>query len=259
MSEAGGAGAWPIVLIEVVLVFGGVLAFAWWQIRDVRRAREQSRLEAARAAQEALAAGPGKAPAPAATPAAQPAGAPAADAGAAGRVRIATLGPADLVAYRALMLQAYEQAPDAFVSTAEERRAEPLQWWLHRMAPPSGLGQSFGAFVDGTLVGTVALEYSARAKARHAGLVVGMYVQPEARRLGLGRQLLQAAVAAAAARPGLRQLGLTVTEGNAAALALYEQAGFVAWGVEPMALRTGSGWRGKVHMALRLPGGDSAD
>lgn len=32
---------WPIVLIEIVLVFGGVLAFGWWQLRDV--AREQAR------------------------------------------------------------------------------------------------------------------------------------------------------------------------------------------------------------------------
>jgi hypothetical protein len=27
----------PIVLIEVVLVFGGVLAFGWWQLRSVKR------------------------------------------------------------------------------------------------------------------------------------------------------------------------------------------------------------------------------
>lgn len=34
----------PLILIEVVLVFGGVLAFGWWQLRDVKKAREQSRL-----------------------------------------------------------------------------------------------------------------------------------------------------------------------------------------------------------------------
>jgi len=30
-----------IVLIEVVLVFGGVLLFAWWQLHDLRREKKQ--------------------------------------------------------------------------------------------------------------------------------------------------------------------------------------------------------------------------
>jgi hypothetical protein len=32
----------PIILIEVVLVFGGVLAFGWWQLRSVKRDRQKS-------------------------------------------------------------------------------------------------------------------------------------------------------------------------------------------------------------------------
>jgi hypothetical protein len=32
----------PIVLVEGVLVFGGVLAFGWWQLRDLKKAREQT-------------------------------------------------------------------------------------------------------------------------------------------------------------------------------------------------------------------------
>ncbi len=39
----------PVILIELVLVFGGVLAFAWWQLRSVRRDR---RAAAARREQE---------------------------------------------------------------------------------------------------------------------------------------------------------------------------------------------------------------
>ncbi len=31
----------PIILIEVVLVFGGVLLFAWWQLRDHKKDREK--------------------------------------------------------------------------------------------------------------------------------------------------------------------------------------------------------------------------
>lgn len=38
----------PIVLIELLLIFGGVLAFGWWQLRDLRRAREEAARERAR-------------------------------------------------------------------------------------------------------------------------------------------------------------------------------------------------------------------
>ncbi len=32
----------PVILIEVVLIFGGVLAFGWWQLRDLKREREKT-------------------------------------------------------------------------------------------------------------------------------------------------------------------------------------------------------------------------
>jgi hypothetical protein len=31
----------PIILLEVVLIFGGVLLFAWWQLRDLKKERER--------------------------------------------------------------------------------------------------------------------------------------------------------------------------------------------------------------------------
>jgi hypothetical protein len=33
--------ALPLIVIEVVLVFGGALAFAWWQLRDLARERRK--------------------------------------------------------------------------------------------------------------------------------------------------------------------------------------------------------------------------
>jgi hypothetical protein len=33
----------PVILIEVVLLFGGVLVFAWWQLRDLRKEREKNK------------------------------------------------------------------------------------------------------------------------------------------------------------------------------------------------------------------------
>jgi hypothetical protein len=36
----------PLILVEVLLVFGGAIGFAWWQLRDL--ARERRKREAAR-------------------------------------------------------------------------------------------------------------------------------------------------------------------------------------------------------------------
>ena len=45
----------PFILVEVVLVFGAAMAFAWWQFRDLRREREkrEQRQRQERAAHEA--------------------------------------------------------------------------------------------------------------------------------------------------------------------------------------------------------------
>ena len=43
----------PLILIEVVLVFGGALLFGWWQLRSVARDQQRSREERANAARQA--------------------------------------------------------------------------------------------------------------------------------------------------------------------------------------------------------------
>lgn len=169
-----------------------------------------------------------------------------------GTLHVAPLTAADVAHYRELMLHAYAAAPDAFVATPEERAAEPESWWLARIADPKGLSQAFGAWLAGELVGTVTIEFSARPKTRHKAQLIGMFVSEAARGLGAGRALVRAALRAAAARPGLRVLTLTVTDGNRPAIRLYEGCGFRAFGVEPMAIAMPDGFRSKVHMWLEL-------
>jgi ribosomal protein S18 acetylase RimI-like enzyme len=172
-------------------------------------------------------------------------------------MRIAPLTASDAPQYRALMLEAYVQAADAFTSTAEERAREPLTWWENRIGSTDSLRECFGAFEGASIVGAVALEYSAKPKTRHSGHVIGMYVQPAYRGRGIARALIDAAIAAAERRPDIQALRLTVTEGNQPAIDLYRSAGFVAWGTEPGAIRTPEGLKGKVHMSKflrRAPG-----
>ena len=167
-------------------------------------------------------------------------------------MQISQLTPADAMAYKALMLHAYEHAADSFTSTPQERALEADSWWLRRIDNPSGLTWVWGAFADAELVGTVTVEYAAKTKTRHKGLIVAMFVHENFRGQGLARKLMRAAVQHGMARQGLSVLQLEVTQGNAHAEQLYQSLGFEPFGVEPMAVWTSEGYRSKVHMWLDL-------
>ena len=167
-------------------------------------------------------------------------------------MHVCALTAQDAPRYRELMLHAYEAAADAFTSTPEQRAAEPESWWIKRIADPSGLSLAFGAFEGNELVGTVTVEFSAKSKTKHKAHVIGMFVSASARGLGAGKALLGAALEAARARSGILVVTLTVTEGNAPAIQLYESCGFKSFGVEPMAIATPSGFKSKVHMWLPM-------
>jgi hypothetical protein len=48
MEDSVVSGALPLILIELVLVLGGVLAFGWWQLHSVKRDRARMLAERAR-------------------------------------------------------------------------------------------------------------------------------------------------------------------------------------------------------------------
>lgn len=54
----------PVILIEVVLVFGGVLLFAWWQLRSVARDQRRSAEQRERQREREQAAATAPPPAP---------------------------------------------------------------------------------------------------------------------------------------------------------------------------------------------------
>jgi ribosomal protein S18 acetylase RimI-like enzyme len=177
---------------------------------------------------------------------------PAAATGARGELHVIRLDATHVAPYRAFMLRAYAEAPDAFTSTPEERAREPESWWVKRVADASGSSAAYGCFDGGALIGTVAVEFSSKPKTRHKAHLIGMFVVPEARGRGAARMLVDAAIGHCRARGGITSITLTVTDGNQPAIALYRKAGFRGFGVEPMALRTPEGYLSKMHMQLTL-------
>ncbi len=163
------------------------------------------------------------------------------------------LDPSKALAYRALMLDAFALHPDAFTSSLAERAALPMAWWVSRLgAQPDAQEVVWGAFVGGTLAGVAGLAFETREKARHKATLFGMYVPAAFRHHGVGRALVDALLAHARDRPGVEVVQLTVTAGNLGAERLYRSAGFVPYGLEPMAVRVGDTFVSKTHMWCRL-------
>ena len=141
--------------------------------------------------------------------------------------------------------------PTAFLASEEEERAR-AGGVAERLAAPPDRAVIFGAFHEGALIGTVGLGRVATRKQAHTAIVWGVYVAPEHRGRGLGRRLLETAIDAARAMPGVERLGLSVDERNEGARRLYESLGFEAWGTEPDAFRAEGRGVDEVHMILRL-------
>jgi ribosomal protein S18 acetylase RimI-like enzyme len=163
---------------------------------------------------------------------------------------IRRLVPADAPAYREFRLRGLREHPEAFTSSYEEDAGKPIAATEARLAI-DGDTAMWGAFVDGVLVGGVGVVRESRRKSRHKADVVAMYVMPENRRRGIGKALLDHAIAFARAS-GVEQLVLTVTQTNAAARDLYAAAGFVTFGVEPRAIKVADAYFAKEHMVLAL-------
>src|SRR5215216_3943806 len=103
---------------------------------------------------------------------------------------IARLCPSHAPAYRKLMLEAYASHPDAFTSSVTERAALPQSWWEGRLSDqPDPKEVVFATFDGGNIVGVAGLSFESREKLRHKATLFGMYVPPEFRGKGVGRQL----------------------------------------------------------------------
>lgn len=169
-------------------------------------------------------------------------------------MHITRLYPDDAAAYQQLMLQAYAQSPEAFTSSYAQRAALPLAWWAARLTDtPNNMDVVMGCWTRPhaqapKLVGVAGITFNTGDKTLHKAHVFGMYVHPEHRQHGIAHQLLRTVIHHALLSPHITILQLTVTQGNQAALNLYQRHGFIAYGLEPMAVIQGAGYLDKVHM-----------
>jgi ribosomal protein S18 acetylase RimI-like enzyme len=160
---------------------------------------------------------------------------------------------ADAEVYRAFRLYTLERFPEAFTSHAAEDRAKPLAWYAERLAPATNVRQFvLGAFAADRLVGAAGLTAATRRNEAHKAEIFGVAVHEDWQGQGVGEALLKAIIKDARALRGLRQLSLSVTDADSAAVRLYQRLGFETFGVEPRAAIVNGRDIDKRLMLLRL-------
>src|SRR5579871_4652005 len=144
------------------------------------------------------------------------------------------LSAADRAAFRSLRLAALEANPDDFVMTLEEERAVARLDIEGALESPGPRQCFFGAFApdSGGLVAIGGLFSGGLRKTWHVGYIGSVFVDPGHRRRGLARMLMERLLSHAS-EAGFRAIRIEVVAENHAAIALYEQLGFVAYGREP--------------------------
>jgi RimJ/RimL family protein N-acetyltransferase len=156
------------------------------------------------------------------------------------------LTPADAASFRELRLEGLRLNPEAFGSTYEFEKDQPLErytGWLTNSTV-------FGAYQNSELIGTASFTQLSGQKDSHKSLLRAMYVRPSHRRTGAGRQLVQAIVDHA--RPKVEQLQLSVVSTNQPALRLYHSLGFRQYGLEKNALKHNGLYSDEILMSLEL-------
>lgn len=163
-----------------------------------------------------------------------------------GDIEIRQLTKQDAALFRALRLEALERSPEGFASTLDAERDRTVEGFAERLATAA----VFVAFDGGAPLGMAGFRAHGGAKMAHKGMLWGMYVRPEARGRAVGRRLVEAVLAHAAAEVEIIQLAVT-TE-NAAARGLYRAMGFVEYGVERRSLKSAGRYWDDVLMAKDL-------
>lgn len=162
--------------------------------------------------------------------------------------RIRSIGGDEWRLWRSLRLRAVEESPDAFRSTLTQESAEADDWWVKLISRTADHPDAIllVAEADSDPVGMMFGRLDESGELLDVG---AMWVDPELRRHGIGRALVDAAMEWAR-DAGARRAELWVAEGNAAAESLYGSIGFSPTG-EAEPLRHGSDIRVK-KLAVQL-------
>ena len=161
------------------------------------------------------------------------------------------LTAADASQYHDFRLLALEQEPYVFASDAQEQRGASLEV-IERMLSSDPQSFVLGAYLETELIGMIGLGRETRQKISHKASIWGFYVKQNARDQRIGKSLLNKTLEFAEQQPGLEFIRLVVDTSQTNAIHLFEQVGFVIYGVEKNMLKVDDFYVDKAFYRLEL-------
>lgn len=160
----------------------------------------------------------------------------------------------DAPAWWHLRLLALRTDPHSFAESEDEHQATSIEQARARFGV-SDSQKSFvlGLFEDHELAGTAGFYRMEHAKFQHKGRIWGVYVRRESRRQGGARALLTELIERAWAIPEVQQITLAVAATQLPAKFLYQQLGFMLYGVEPRSLKVSGEYIDDELMVMLRP------
>jgi ribosomal protein S18 acetylase RimI-like enzyme len=164
-------------------------------------------------------------------------------------ILIRILEPSDAQAFRELRLEALTVAPEAFGASYEEDASLPLETIRTRLSASPNV--VFGAFAEHALIGMAGFSVHDRVKARHKGVLWGVYVKAEWRGHHIAKRLVQHVIDHASRHVIMLEAAVGLT--NDGARRTYHGLGFKPYGIERKALRVGDTFYDEELLYLDLP------
>lgn len=163
---------------------------------------------------------------------------------------IRKLTPDDLDAFIRIRKESFQRAPLSF-----EQEGDIILQPTVVLEQLQNTANQFilGHFNDGgELTGIMGFNRYEVKKRNHRSYLWGVYLRAEERGKGIAKKMLELVIAEARTLEGLERITLTVSNHALGAIRLYQNEGFVEFGREPAAARTGNVDMDEIYMLLNL-------